>query len=65
LSACAKFEFRERGDFFVGHPAIFFEFGGVADCDLLKERAPGGFYGRSHGWFFCLSHRFTLVELSV
>jgi hypothetical protein len=39
--------------------------GGVFDGDGGEDFLPGGFYGRSHGWFFCLSHRLTVVELSV
>ena len=65
LPASFAFELRLLGDFGVGHPSLLFKFGGVCYGSGLEECAPGGFYGRSHGWFFCLSHRFTLVELSV
>ena len=46
-------------------PAFCGEAFGVFDGDGGEDFFPGGFYGRSQGWFFCLSHKLTVVELSV
>jgi hypothetical protein len=43
LSACFAFKFRLLGDFHVGQPAVFFQFGGVDNGDILEECAPGFF----------------------